>query len=443
MLILNPALTEDARSLEKVLQSLQSSFLDCALFLACAEAASGGDASKAGLASFVSFLASAFLEAGQEVTTTTGPLQASAEARPGSLESWVALLRSVLEDSGADLDAVYESSEAAADARAAALGEEEDEEDARAPADKDAERWASLTPAQAWAEGEIESLLDRLIAKKTLLELPDMPFRQGTKVFAVLTEDDQWHPAVVQREVRFADMWEGDGPPAAGSCADAGEAEGADASSAARAEPTQTCPPSRQKKSSRRAKAADICTSWFQNRFFEVRFLEFGKMQFARFDKLMLNETVDDDEGVEGMVCEEGECEVCKRSIFLTFHHLIPKATHSRWLRRKKLPEGVRGYESGSRKMLPSSAVKSASSGKTGSAQKKSSAVVKSGKVKSSGAGDENLCTRHFLNTYGIMVCRQCHAQVHHMASNMELAMRYNTLERVLHAPAMERCARF
>eukprot|EP00441_Pelagodinium_beii_P010308 CAMPEP_0197690860 /NCGR_PEP_ID=MMETSP1338-20131121/108953_1 /TAXON_ID=43686 ORGANISM="Pelagodinium beii, Strain RCC1491" /NCGR_SAMPLE_ID=MMETSP1338 /ASSEMBLY_ACC=CAM_ASM_000754 /LENGTH=69 /DNA_ID=CAMNT_0043273351 /DNA_START=21 /DNA_END=227 /DNA_ORIENTATION=- len=69
---------------------------------------------------------------------------------------------------------------------------------------------------------------------------------------------------------------------------------------------------------------------------------------------MMLDQIVEDDEGVDGMACEEGDCEVCRRELFLTFHHLIPKHTHKLWLKRKRLPEGVRGYDSGSRKKLPS-----------------------------------------------------------------------------------------
>jgi len=169
-----------------------------------------------------------------------------------------------------------------------------------------------------------------------------------------------------------------------------------------------------------------------------VRFVEYGKAQFARYDKLMLNETVADDEGVEDMVVEEGECEVCRRSIFLTFHHLIPKQTHNRWLRRRQLPEGVKGYESGSRKRLPSSAVKSTSDTKKSTQNKKS--TDKNSKSKSSSCKEDNMCNRQFLNTYGIMVCRSCHAQIHHMASNMELAKCCNTLDRVLNAPMMQGC---
>merc|ERR1712048_1106143 len=193
----------------------------------------------------------------------------------------------------------------------------------------------------------------------------------------------------------------------------------------------------------KKTKATDIHSAWFQNRFFEVRFSEYGKMQFARFDKLILNEMVDDDEGVEGMLCEEGECEVCRQEIFLTFHHLIPKQTHNRWLRRKQLPEGVKGYESGSKKKLPSSAAKDTVESKKSTQTKKSTDNSKSSKSKTTASKKDTLCNRYFLNTYGIMVCRRCHSQIHHMASNMDLAKRYNTLQRVLDAPLMQRCASY
>jgi len=171
-------------------------------------------ASKDVLTAFIQCLASGFLEAAKEITSTTGPKQegrvASTEARPGSYDSWVALLCSILEDNGVDIDLVFNSSGAAADGLAAAGESDEEVEDEP----------EALSPAQVWAESETEAVLDRLISKKTLIELPDMPFHPGVKVFAVLTDDDQWHPAVILREVAFADMWEnGSAPHAPGDVA--------------------------------------------------------------------------------------------------------------------------------------------------------------------------------------------------------------------------------
>eukprot|EP00930_Biecheleria_cincta_P084066 TRINITY_DN73563_c0_g1_i1.p1 TRINITY_DN73563_c0_g1~~TRINITY_DN73563_c0_g1_i1.p1 ORF type:complete len:474 (+),score=96.34 TRINITY_DN73563_c0_g1_i1:70-1491(+) len=467
MLIINPALTEDGRSREKLLQSLQSSFLACAFFRVCAEATLAADASCSGdgaLSTFIQSLAASFFEAAQDLTDSalrpqTGLLPseavtekdsqdgASSECRPASYEAWVVLLRSIVEDSGVDLDTVAE-----------VVQEVEDEaEEEAAP---DSGRWASLSAAQAWAETEIETILDLLISKKTLLELPDIPFNPGTKVLALLSTDDQWHPAVVLREVAWADMWEdGYKPPAAedeaiaeedsrvGDAETTAEGMGGESQSAgyvavADGSGGRGSTSSKQKSTSKKTKPNDIYSTWCQNRFFEVRFTEYSKNQYTRFDKLLLDGTIADDEGVEGMVCEEGECEICKRCVFLTFHHLIPKSTHNRWLKRKRLPEGVRGYESGSRKNMPSSAVKPPTSGgkkpsmKAGG--KKSAAATGSCKESSCSSKDEN-CNRFFLNTYGIMVCRHCHARIHLMAGNMDLAKRYNTLERVLNAPVMQR----
>lgn len=465
MLIINPALTDDKRSREKLLQSLQSSFLSFAFFRLCAETTLAADSSCEGdgaLSSFVQSLATSFFEAAQELTDTalrprTGSLPSEAptekdakgaalsEFRPAGYEAWVMLLRSIVEDSGVDLDMVHV---------AEAVEENEDEVE-EPPPDSD-DRWACLTAAQAWAETEIETILDLLISKKTLLELPDVPFSPGTKVLALLSTDDQWHPAVVLREVAWADMWEdGYKPPAAEDAAEAEEPsrvvdaevtpEGEDASAgyAAAVDATgkQSSTSAKAKKQSKKTKTIDIYSTWCQNRFFEVRFTEYSKNQYTRFDKLMLDGTVEDDEGVEGMTCEEGECEICRRCVFLTFHHLIPKQTHNRWLKRKRLPEGVRGYESGSRKKMPSSAAKSTSDSKKTPAKaggKKPAAATSSSKPTSCSSKDEN-CNRYFLNTYGIMICRHCHARVHLMAGNMDLAKRYNTLERVLNAPVMQR----
>jgi len=415
-------------------------FWTAAFFRACAEGTLIGDASKDGHKCFIQSMASSFLEAARELTETSVLPQtgaASTEMRPGDYVSWVVLLRTVVEDSGVDLETIYTLTGAAEDALAVADNEEEEAEGGSP------DRWASLTVAQAWAETEIETILDMLIAKKILLEMPDMPFYPGCKVLAILSDDKDWHPAVVLREVAFADMWEdGYTPPQA---VEKEEAIAVDAEPAmAEIAVTETSSSagggytvSGAKKSSKKAKPIDIHANWCQNRFFEVRFLEFGKKQFARFSNMMLDQIVEDDEGVDGMACEEGDCEVCRRELFLTFHHLIPKHTHKLWLKRKRLPEGVRGYDSGSRKKLPSSAASDSkkASSKTKAGAKKSSQTSKS----SPRNGKDENCNRYFLNTYGIMVCRQCHSQIHLMACNMELAKRYNTLERVLNAPLMQR----
>eukprot|EP00927_Polykrikos_kofoidii_P050476 TRINITY_DN44392_c0_g1_i1.p1 TRINITY_DN44392_c0_g1~~TRINITY_DN44392_c0_g1_i1.p1 ORF type:complete len:438 (+),score=90.84 TRINITY_DN44392_c0_g1_i1:25-1314(+) len=118
-----------------------------------------------------------------------------------------------------------------------------------------------------------------------------------------------------------------------------------------------------------------------------VTFLEYGKPHaVASSDVRGIADVVDDDAGE----LEEGSCEMCKRLTFLTFHHLIPKDTHRKYV-GKRLPPGVEGEP-----------------------------------------------TRCFLNRHGTMICRSCHSMVHSMASNETLGAEYNTLEKLLAMPGIQ-----
>ncbi|CAE8714559.1 unnamed protein product, partial [Polarella glacialis] len=98
-----------------------------------------------------------------------------------------------------------------------------------------------------------------------------------------------------------------------------------------------------------------------------IVFIEYGKPQQVQSDDVRAMEDVADDG--EGEL-QEGDCEMCKRSVLLTFHHLIPKDKHPTYLGRR-LPKGIEGEP-----------------------------------------------TRGFLNSYGLMICRPCHNTVHRLASN-------------------------
>jgi len=119
-------------------------------------------------------------------------------------------------------------------------------------------------------------------------------------------------------------------------------------------------------------------------------FIEYGKPQEVAPDEVRVMEDVAD-EGEEG----EGECEMCQRDLKLTFHHLIPKDKHPTFL-GKRLPNGVEGEP-----------------------------------------------TRWFLNKYGVMICRQCHNTVHSIASNEVLALQYNSLQKLLAHPVIQRWLEF
>ncbi|RLN55122.1 hypothetical protein BBJ29_003476 [Phytophthora kernoviae] len=107
----------------------------------------------------------------------------------------------------------------------------------------------------------------------------------------------------------------------------------------------------------------------------EVEFIELGKKQIVREDELVLDEDVAGREDADDMT---GLCEMCERPMNLTAHHVIPRVTHAKYLRK--------GY------------------------------------------------TREFLNTC-IMICRQCHSKIHSVEDNKTLAREYNTLDKIMQHP--------
>merc|ERR1712217_276669 len=123
---------------------------------------------------------------------------------------------------------------------------------------------------------------------------------------------------------------------------------------------------------------------------FQVIFLDYGKPQETLAANIRPMETVVDDEGAEESL-QEGKCEMCGRQKLLTFHHLIPKDVHPTYL-KKRLPPGIDGEP-----------------------------------------------TRSFLNSYGTMVCRQCHSFIHRLAPNDVLAKEYNTLQKIMEQPSVKR----
>ena len=133
-----------------------------------------------------------------------------------------------------------------------------------------------------------------------------------------------------------------------------------------------------------------------------VRFIEWGKVQrTAARDVTRLASVVDDDEeGDSGGRLRGCDCEICGRMTKLTFHHLVPKETHHRYV-GKCLPEGLLD------------------------------------------AVPDAEPTRIFLNSYGAMLCRPCHSTVHKFAPNGVLAQRFFTLERLLAQEPIQRWAKF
>eukprot|EP00633_Aureoumbra_lagunensis_P005924 CAMPEP_0197309924 /NCGR_PEP_ID=MMETSP0891-20130614/8538_1 /TAXON_ID=44058 ORGANISM="Aureoumbra lagunensis, Strain CCMP1510" /NCGR_SAMPLE_ID=MMETSP0891 /ASSEMBLY_ACC=CAM_ASM_000534 /LENGTH=262 /DNA_ID=CAMNT_0042795297 /DNA_START=850 /DNA_END=1635 /DNA_ORIENTATION=- len=151
-------------------------------------------------------------------------------------------------------------------------------------------------------------------------------FAQGTQVLAILDEDNDWHEAIVSSPL-------------------------------------------------------DLSTKSQR-----VLFTQWQKPQMGIRDSLCLL-TADDDDTSS---CQDGLCLLCQRSMPLTFHHLVPKEEHERWI--GKVPP------------LP-------------------------WKQQLSAEKQEMLLSRSELGSYGIMICRPCHSTVHRFASNSILAQKYCTLE--------------
>jgi len=123
-----------------------------------------------------------------------------------------------------------------------------------------------------------------------------------------------------------------------------------------------------------------------------LTFFEYGKPQKTPSANIRQLNTIVNDEDTEESL-QQGECEMCRRVMLLTFHHLIPKDTHPTYLK-------------------------------------------KPGQLAS--VGIEGEPTRGFLNTYGTMVCGRCHSNIHALAPNTVLAKEYNTLEKILAHPKIE-----
>jgi hypothetical protein len=94
------------------------------------------------------------------------------------------------------------------------------------------------------------------------------------------------------------------------------------------------------------------------------------------------------------------ECEMCSRNMKLTFHHLIPKQLHSRYIKKRRLPNNL----------------------------KHDAATMK---------------IEEFLKVYGIHVCRPCHSSIHRCYDNKVLAEEYNTLDRIMEDDKLKAWADF
>jgi len=127
-------------------------------------------------------------------------------------------------------------------------------------------------------------------------------------------------------------------------------------------------------------------------RMLVVRFRQWPKLQSTPATEVIAVSASVDDAQEE---VQHGACELCKCKRRLTFHHLIPKETHHRFV-GNSLPAGLDGEP-----------------------------------------------TRIFLGSYGANLCRPCHSQVHRFAPNLTLAKHFNTVEKLLQQPYIERWVQY
>lgn len=102
---------------------------------------------------------------------------------------------------------------------------------------------------------------------------------------------------------------------------------------------------------------------------------------------------------------DDGTCELCERDVRRTFHHLIPKETHSKYLKKKTLPGNIKNI--------------------------------------ATDIGIDSSMSKVWLNTYGTMICSSCHSAVHSAASNEDLAENHNTVELLLEHPKILAFAKY
>jgi 5-methylcytosine-specific restriction endonuclease McrA len=108
---------------------------------------------------------------------------------------------------------------------------------------------------------------------------------------------------------------------------------------------------------------------------------EFGKQNIHAENLMVVGEqTETEDDDTEELV--PGVCPICDRSMPLTFHHLIPKTTHAKY---------VKQY------------------------------------------------TKEFLNSNGVWLCRSCHSHIHKLITEEDMAAHYNNLDVILSHPGVQK----
>ena len=284
-------------------------------------------------------------------------IESAHESSPDSPAAWCVLLGEMIADTDIELDT---------------LVGEDDETSAGEP--------ASLRALVAE--------LQRLGVLEESSSNDELPcYVPGARVIAVLEEDGEWHDAVIEAVVADADTEVPAEAPAEAP------ASGVRVAQREASKKCSTKSGGRKERKKRAVAGRDAAEKGAAR--FRVRFLEWDKPQIVSSDELVLaSDVVDDDDGTYPL--GEGECELCYREMPLTFHHLIPKEVHARYVGKK----------------LPTLLTK-----------------------------DEP--TKEFLSSHGTLVCRPCHSAIHRTASNEELAASYCTLAALQQHPRLQKWAVF
>lgn len=139
-----------------------------------------------------------------------------------------------------------------------------------------------------------------------------------------------------------------------------------------------------------------------------------------------LGESIGEDDGAECEYLLDGECELCDRYIKLTKHHLVPKSTWPRM--QTKLLHAAEAIERGDRDkallILGPGLEDLLEDGET-------NRDCGRGRGRSRVLSNDKVVVRAILHET-CNICRQCHTTVHRTHDNTDLALYYNTVEKLL-----------
>mmetsp|Transcript_12394 Transcript_12394/g.21221 ORF Transcript_12394/g.21221 Transcript_12394/m.21221 type:complete len:306 (+) Transcript_12394:3-920(+) len=131
---------------------------------------------------------------------------------------------------------------------------------------------------------------------------------------------------------------------------------------------------------------------------YTVRFKEYGNVQPSTEARMAL------DKDCYESALEDNQCCLCTRPLKLTFHHLVPRETHSALLKKNKFPDALEKVYQDTR---------------------------------------SGLARKEWLHVHGVNICRACHSQVHRLESNMSLALEYHSQAKLFAHPGLRRWRAF